>query len=130
MSPSIGVTFQSDYFSPVPGENEETNPGRYGKESALWLAEELRKISVSVEGVRAEDFGWIILVSHQHFLLWLGCGNVGGSTDEWHVYPVAESSLIQRVFQRLDTKTDTDTLWQHVRKLIPQIPAVKNIVWQ
>lgn len=33
------VTFTSDFFKPIPGEDEHTNPGCYGKAWATWLAE-------------------------------------------------------------------------------------------
>ena len=39
MSANPQVTFQTNFFKPVPGEEEETNPGRYGKALAQWLAE-------------------------------------------------------------------------------------------
>ena len=115
-----GVTFQSAFFAPLPGEDHETNPGRYGRALALWLAAELR----------AEDFGWTVVISRQPFLLWLGCGNVDGSADTWRVFPVAEPSLAQRIFRRPNTTVAVGALWQRVRELVPRIPGVGNILWE
>jgi hypothetical protein len=36
------LVFESSAFAIVPGEDEETNPGLYGKSLATWLAGELR----------------------------------------------------------------------------------------
>lgn len=33
--------FESDAFPPVPGEDDETNPGIYGRALAAWLADAL-----------------------------------------------------------------------------------------
>ena len=125
-----GVTFQSGFFAPVPGEEDETDPGRYGKVLALWLAAELSKEGASVKKVRAEDFGWIVVVARQPFPLWLGCGNVDGEVDQWRLFPVAEPSFRRRIFHRLETTTALETLWKQVTKLVPQIPGVRNVSWE
>ena len=28
---NVQVTFETDFFRPIPGEDEKTNPGRYGQ---------------------------------------------------------------------------------------------------
>ena len=84
---------------------------------------------LEVEEIIPEDFGWVVVVSRKPFLLWLCCGNIDGSEIEWMVYPVAEPSLIQRIFKRVDTRPALERLWRHVRELVPSIPGVKNITW-
>lgn len=124
------VTFTTDFFKPIAGEEEETNPGRYGKALAQWLAEQLKERGVSVEGVIPEDFGWVVMVSRKPFLLWLGCGNTDGSTTEWSVFPVAEMSALQRIFKRADTAPEIEKLKVHLSVLVPSIPGVTNVVWE
>lgn len=124
------VTFTTDFFKPIVGEEEETNPGRYGKALAQWLAEQLKERGVSVEGVIPEDFGWVVMVSRKPFLLWLGCGNTDGSTTEWSVFPVAEMSALQRIFKRADTAAEIEKLKAHLSVLVPSIPGVTNVVWE
>jgi hypothetical protein len=48
MSANPQVTFQTEFFKPVHGEEEETNPGRYGKALAQWLAKNLKERGVTV----------------------------------------------------------------------------------
>ena len=124
------VTFTTDFFKPIAGEEEETNPGRYGKALAQWLAEQLKERGVSVEGVIPEDFGWVVMVSRKPFLLWLGCGNTDGSTTEWSVFPVAEMSALQRIFKPADTAPEIEKLKVHLSVLVPSIPGVTNVVWE
>src|SRR5262245_48511918 len=107
------VTFESDYFRPTPGEDQKTNPGCYGRSLALWFVEQLRARGLAVEDAIPEDFGWVVVVSRKPFLLWLSCGNVDGSQNEWIVYPVAEPSLMQRLFKRIDTRLALEGLWRH-----------------
>ena len=129
MSSGPQVTFTADFFEPIAGEEEETNPGRYGKALAQWLAERLKERGVSVEGVIPEDFGWVVMVSRKPFLLWLGCGNTDGSTTEWSVFPVAEITALQRIFKRTDPAPEIEKLKAHLSVLVPSIPGVTNVVW-
>lgn len=129
MSTGPQVKFTSDFFKPIPGEEEETNPGRYGKALALWLAAQLKERGGSVEEVIAEDFGWVVIVSRKPTMLWLGCGNVDGSTTEWTVFPVAELSLLQRLFKRADPAPEIERLRTHLVELVPSVPGVTNVAW-
>lgn len=124
------VTFETDFFLPVAGEEEKTNPGRFGQALAEWLQVQLTGRGVEVEGVIPEDFGWVVMVSRKPFMLWLGCGNTDGSITEWSIFPVAEPSLLQRIFKRQVTRQAVEVLWSHVKAIVPGIPSVKGIVWE
>jgi hypothetical protein len=124
------VTFETDFFQPLPGEEEKTNPGRYGQALAQWLREQLLNRGVSVQEVLPEDFGWVVVVARQPFLLWLGCGNTDGSTTEWIIFPQAERSLRQRLFGGPDPSLAVQELWSHVQVLVPGIPGLRAICWE
>jgi hypothetical protein len=130
MSAYPQVTFQTDFFKPIAGEENETNPGRYGKALAQWLFERLKERGVTVEGVIPEDFGWVVMVYRKPFMLWLGCGNTDGSTTEWSVFPVAETAILQRLFRRVDPTSEIAALRNHLSELVPSIPGVSNVSWE
>jgi hypothetical protein len=73
------VWFTSSFFQVEPGEDEEVNPGIYGKALAHWVADQLRSRKVKVAAVFPEDWGWCVMVEGQPFSLWVGCGNEDGS---------------------------------------------------
>lgn len=83
-----------------------------------------------MEGVIPEDFGWVVMIAHKPFMLWLACGNTDGSTTEWTVYPVAELSVLQRLFNRVDPAPEIERLSAHLAELVPAIPGVTNVVWE
>ncbi len=130
MNPAPQVTFTADFFKPLPGEEEYTNPGCYGQALANWLADRLRERGVSVEGVIPEDFGWVVMVSRTPFMLWLACSNTEDSTTEWTVYPVAELSVVQRLLKRVDPAPEIERLRAHLAELVPSVPGVTNVVWE
>ncbi|MFZ6749922.1 hypothetical protein [Undibacterium sp. Ren11W] len=129
MSTNPQITFKTDFFKPISGEDKETNPGRFGKALAQWLTEHLKLRGVAVEGVIPEDFGWVIMLSRKPFLLWLSCGNTDGSTTEWSIFPVAEVSTLQRLFNPADPAPEIEKLKVHLSELVLSIPGVSDVTW-
>lgn len=124
------VTFQTTFFKPMPGEEEQTNVGRFGLALAEWLKVQLESRGVAVEQVVPEDFGWVLMVSRKPFKLWLGCGNTEGSTIEWSIFSVAELTFTQRILKKADNSAAVETLWRHVQAIVPQVPGVSSVTWE
>jgi hypothetical protein len=70
------------------------------------------------------------MISRKPCMLWLGCGNTDGSTTEWSVFPVAEPSLLQRIFKSVDPAPEIEKLKSHLIEFVPLIPGVANVVWE
>lgn len=124
------VTFRTPFFQPIAGEDAQTNPGIYGKALAQWLADALPAHGIAVEGVIAEDFGWVVMVSREPCRLWYGCGNVADTPGTWTVFPVAEPSVVQRLFRRVNAEAEIARLKAHLEAVVPAIPQVSEIAWE
>ncbi|TEU30033.1 hypothetical protein [Alkanindiges illinoisensis] len=82
--------------------------------------------------ITAKDFGWVIMLARQPAMLWLGCGNIEGSTTEWTIFLVAEKTLLQRfqqLFKKQSTTLNSQQVWQQVQEIVETIPAVQHIEW-
>lgn len=108
--------FKSTKFQIEPGEDNETNPRRYGRQLALWLKSECARLGYNVEDVIAEDWGWCVMCQREPFLLWIGCGNQDDSQTAsesdppppasdliWQCFTAAEAPFFKRLFKRMDT---------------------------
>jgi len=108
--------FKSDLFEIEPGEDDEINPGIYGRQLANWLKSRLEQTGYEVEPVIAEDWGRCIVVSRAPFMLWVGCGNMMEDVDVnegdplptienivWLCFVEAEVPLFKRLFNKPDT---------------------------
>ncbi|HKS58334.1 MAG TPA: hypothetical protein VJS12_23760 [Steroidobacteraceae bacterium] len=84
------LEFRSTSFEVAEGEDEETNPGIYGKSLATWLAAQL---SVSDDEVNAEDFGWCVPVKSPQHRLYIACSSEDDSKDRWRVFVFAEGGF-------------------------------------
>lgn len=136
MTVNLHLTFKSDFFNPIPGEDEETNPGCYGKALAEWLAEQLRGQGIRVTGIFPEDFGWVVELSEGPCPLWFGCGNQGEGEGEsgqlmvWRIMPVVEPSMIQKLLKKVDVAAEQAKLKAMLQQLLPALPNASSIEWE
>ncbi|MGL5632424.1 MAG: hypothetical protein ACRDD3_08665 [Azovibrio sp.] len=136
MTDNFHLIFKSDFFKLIPGEDEATNPGCYGKALAEWLAEQLRGQGISVNGIFPEDFGWIVELSEGPCPLWFGCSNQGNDEDEggqlmaWRIMPVVEPSMIQKLLKKVDVAAEQARLKTMLQQLLPTLPNASSIEWE
>lgn len=124
------LTFTSTAFPVEPGEDRQTNPGLYGKALAHWLREQLTARGVTTEGVIPEDFGWLVMISHQPCLLWVGCCSEDDSHSQWRVFVAAEPSLLQRLFRKVDPRPRVAEIEQHLEAILHAHPGVQDLQWE
>jgi hypothetical protein len=75
------VEFRSAKLPPYPGEEEQINPGVWGKRLAEYLKERLAETGIATGAIISEDWGRIVPVENAAFDLWIGCGHPDGNDD-------------------------------------------------
>lgn len=89
------LMFQSSRFEAIPGEDELTNPGIFGRQLAEWLAAELPPQGFEPAGPAIpEDFGWCVPVTASDCDLYIACAN---AEQGWQAFVFAESGLMARL---------------------------------
>lgn len=132
-----GYWFRSDLFQIEPGEDDDVNPGIYGRQLALWLRKRLEDRGQAVLDVFPEDFGWCVRCQLKPFLLWVGCGSINDhetgdllpSPDlvTWHCFAVAELPLLGRLFGRYDMAPALSRLNLLLKDILESEPTIKLI---
>lgn len=132
------IYFTSSRFNIVEGEENETNPGRFGKELGTWLCDHLKSRGYSEVELIPEDFGWCVMCSRQPFMLWVCCGSmpteeIMNSTIDnppdiekivWTVFPVAEipffylRSHILNLFGKIKMDSARQKLQEELRDIL------------
>jgi|SRR5207247_7233724 len=121
------LVFECAAFAVIPGEDEQTNPGIYGKSLAWWLAEQLRSAGVSVGTIIAEDFGWCIPVDSKPHSLYVACAGFREKQDEWRVFTFAEGRIIARLRGKDRSAESVATLFAAVRHCIESAPNIRGL---
>lgn len=101
---SWGIEFTSAKFLPTLPEDCQANPGVYGFELALWLAQGLSRHGIVTGYPSAEDWGWYLDYTPSDDLrLTIDCGSqcaaaagYDGRPVAWSVFIRDHRSLIQR----------------------------------
>lgn len=123
------VEFSSNFFSPIAGEEEQTNPGIYGKALAQWVFENLPKHGVKTGKVLPEDWGWVVTVPDNDFFLWIGCSNVDETEGRWRCIVEAEFGWFKKLFRLADPQKARSRAAEGLDRLLRSAEHVKDIQW-
>jgi hypothetical protein len=121
------IWIETTYFKPESGEDQESNPGRYGRAFANWLAERFRARGEPVEQVLGADWGWCVMLRRQPYLLYVGCGNRSERTDEWGAFVEAKPGLWQKLFYRVDDRPVVARVHQVLSEIVREVPQVTKV---
>ena len=123
------VEFRSDKFPPYDGEEDEINPGLWGKRLAQYLQENLPNHGVKVASIGAEDWGWMVELENDEFSLWIGCGHQSGDNDEFLCFIEPSKPLIRKWLKKIDTTVEVGRVSEALRKIFELDPDIRNIKW-
>lgn len=126
MKQSPLLEFESSAFAVAPGEDEETNPGIYGKALAQWLAEKLRRAGFPIGEVIAEDFAWCVPVDSRPHALYVACAS-GDRPDRWRVFAFAEGGVMARLLGRDRSAEALASLFTAVRSCLESEPRIHGL---
>jgi hypothetical protein len=121
------LEFESTAFAVIPGEDEETNPGIFGKALARWLAEQLRAAGFTAGEVISEDFGWCVPVESQPHSLYVVCSCTGEKPNHWRVFAFAERGVVARLLGKDRSDESLASLFAAVRRCLESAPVVREL---
>jgi hypothetical protein len=127
MKQSPLLEFESSAFAVIPGEDEETNPGIFGKSLAQWLAQQLRTAGYPTGDVIAEDFGWCVPVESKPHSLYVACASAGDRPDQWRVFAFAEGGVMARLLGKDRSAESVAQLLAAVRRCLESTPTVRAL---
>ena len=125
------VEFRSDAFPPYDGEENEINPGRYGKRVADFLVGGLKEKGIHTLDPLPEDWGWVIPVKNDGFNLWIGCGNYDEYPDDGFLCFIEphQPSIRRWFFWRVDTSPRVEALQDAIDQVLSANTAIREKKW-
>jgi hypothetical protein len=124
------VEFLSDNFPSYENEEEQINPGRYGKRLADFLAEGLSAYGFNVRCVGAEDWGWMVELENEAFPLWVGCGNDEEVDNGFLCFIEPSTPIVRKWFSKIDTTSTVERLATAIEALLQGGGKVSNLCWR
>jgi len=123
------VTFRSSKFPPYEGEEEEINPGIWGKRLAEYFVEKLKGTGVEAEEIIGEDWGWYIPIKNEGFRLAICCGHQDGDEDEFLCFTDPATLIIKKLFRKTDATEQLSRLVAVMTKILASDPEIRNVEW-
>jgi hypothetical protein len=118
------VEFRSSKFPPYEGEEEEINPGLWGRRLAEYLVDNL-----TAKGVEPEDWGYYIPLKNEAFRLGLGCGHQNGDDDEFLCFTDPDKPVIRKFLRTIDATPQLTKLTLALKEILESDPEIREIVW-
>jgi hypothetical protein len=140
---SDGYWFKSTLFEIEAGEDDEINPGIFGRQLARWLKTKLQGQGYVVEDIINEDWGRCLMCQRTPFWLWVGVGNLYEGPFEnppqpqstpakqdvvWHCFVATELAFFMRLFgKRAEVDAARARLDATVRGILESEPAIELV---
>ena len=123
------VEFRSSKFPPYEGEEEEINPGLWGRRLAEYLVDKLAEKGVETDQIVPEDWGYYISVKNDVFRLGLCCGHQQGEDDEFLCFTDPDKPVIRKFFKKIDAKRQLTQLTAALNEILEADSEIREIVW-
>ena len=123
------VEFKSDKFPPYEGEEEEINPGLWGKRLAEYLQVKLPLHGINVTCIGPEDWGWMVELANEEFPLWIGCGHQDGTNNEFLCFIEPSKPVVRKGFKNIDTTAQVSRVSDGLAKILESDSAIRDINW-
>ncbi len=123
------VQFRSDKFPPYEGEEEQINPGLWGRRLAEYLVEKLTSAAVETEEIIPEDWGWYIPIKNETFRLGLCCGHQHGDDNEFLCFTHPDRPIVRRWFRKIETREQIERLTDALDRILTSDPDIECVHW-
>ena len=123
------VTFRSAKFPPYEGEEEQINPGLWGKRLAEYLVARLAEQGIETEPLVAEDWGWYVPLKNEGFRLALCCGHQDGDDDEFLCFTEPSRPVVKKFFKQIDATPQLTRVTTVLQQILARDPDIREVVW-
>ena len=124
------LEFKSDKFPAYEGEDEQINPGLWGKRLAEYLEQKLMVEGFETEEMNPEDWGWCLPIKNDGFSLWVGCGHENGESDEFQCFICPDKPVIRKFFKKIDTTEQVGRVVDAIEKILTADPDIRDFRWR
>jgi hypothetical protein len=123
------VEFRSSKFPAYDGEEDEINPGLWGKRLTEYLSQKLAEHGIETAPFIVEDWGCYLPVKNEGFSLALCCGHQYGDDDQFLVFTEPSTPKVKKLFRTIDAEPQLTRILDALRKILEADTDIHEIVW-
>jgi len=123
------VEFRSSAFPAYENEEDEINPGCWGKRLAEYLKGKFEEVGILTEEIYFEDWGVVLPLKNETFPLWIGCGHYREYPDGFLCFIEPRKPYVRRWFRKIDTTATVSHIADTLDKILRANPSISDIRW-
>jgi hypothetical protein len=123
------VEFRSDRFPSYDGEDQQINPGIFGKRLAEFLSDGLGKEGFEPEELFTEDWGWVLPIKNPGFSLWIGCANYPEYPDGFLCVIEPQKPFVRRFLKKVATVDRVQSLKEAMDRILSEEAGIREKKW-
>ncbi len=123
------VVLRSEGFPAYESEDEEVNPGRYGKRLAEFIAEGLMSEGEIVGELIPEDWGWVVPVENPSFTLWVGVGNYEEYENGFLCFIEPHAEYVRKLWKKVPARERIELLQQRLNRVLCSSKEIHELKW-
>jgi hypothetical protein len=121
--------FRSDKFPAYENEEEEINPGLWGRRLAEYLVSNLKEKGIEVGEPIAEDWGYYIPVENKEFRLAICCGHQDGDDNEFLCFTDPSKPIVRKFFKKIDASSQLEIITNALNEIFTSDPEIRELEW-
>jgi hypothetical protein len=123
------VEFRSSKFPPYEGEEEEINPGLWGKRITEYLAQKLAELGIETDEMVVEDWGCYLPIRGAGPRLALCCGHQNGDDDQFLVFTDPSSPKVKKFSRTVDATPQFTRVLDALSQILGSDSEIRKVVW-
>jgi hypothetical protein len=123
------IEFRSDKFPAYEGEEEEINPGLWGRRLAEYLRQKLHEQGIETGEIFSEDWGYVVPLEQVAFRMWLGCGHYQEYPDGYLVFIEPSKPMVRNWFKKIDTTEQVGKVADALDRILTSDPEIQAVRW-
>lgn len=123
------VEFRSKKFPAYEGEEDEINPGIWGRRLAEYLDENLEKTGIATHGIIQEDSGYHIGIVDDSCRISLFCGHQYGDDEQFIIFTDPKTPTFRRFFRSIDVTPQLSRVVNAVKAILEGDPDIRDMEW-
>lgn len=124
------VEFRSKKFPPYDGEEEDINPGLWGKRLAEYFVAKLSEQGIEADDIIPEDWGWYVPIRSGGIKHAICCGHQHGDDDEFQCFTDPQQPVTKRWFKKIDATNELTGLTAAIDKILTEDSEISDVVWR
>ncbi len=116
---------KSELFPSYPGEENDINPGRFGKRLAEFTKSLLIEKKIDVADLYSTDYSYELRLDQFKFSVYISTGNIDGEKNEFLISISPKEEFKRKLFKKISTKETINKIYSIIKQGIVDNPKIE-----